>query len=417
LADSIHPHPFRQSASDSLNTQRADRPRSLVIGGEAGGCLIARALAEEFDVIAAPDGSAAAGGGLPADIDLVVIAERASGIAAAVERIRANGELAELPILVVSGPDEDAPGAEGIQDRVSPSLAPGELRARARNLAAIKRARDLLRAAVPSPQGDLESLARALAAEKRSAEDARRRAETSNRAKDEFLAILAHELRTPLNAVLGWAGLLRRDGVTEDDLRRGLEVIERNARAQARLIEDVLDVSAFILRKVQVRRDPIALGSVLAEALDAVRPTAETKGITLVCDGVAGEPKVLGDAERLVQVVHNLVGNAVKFTPEGGRVTVRTRLDGGAVVLEVEDTGVGIAPDLLPHVFDQFTQGARGAKSARGLGLGLAIVRHLAELHGGTVEAASPGEGRGTTFTVRLPLLESCQPAPVEHAR
>ena len=293
-----------------------------------------------------------------------------------------------------------------------------ELRVRARSLVAIKRTRDVLGAEAANPDGDLETLARQVVAEKRSAEDARRKAEVSNRAKDEFLAVLAHELRTPLNAVLGWTSLLRREGVAEGDLKRGLEVIDRNARAQARLIEDVLEVSAMILRKVQVRLDPIAFGPVLSEALDAVRPAAEAKGVDLRGEGAARDLMVLGDAERLLQVLHNLVGNAIKFTPGGGCVTVRMRVAEEAVVLEVEDTGIGIAPDLLPHIFDQFTQGAsRAADRSRGLGLGLAIARHLIELHGGAIEAASPGEGRGTTFTVRLPLLESPQPVPAEHAR
>jgi signal transduction histidine kinase len=257
-----------------------------------------------------------------------------------------------------------------------------------------------------------------VAAAKRSAEDASRKAEVSSRAKDEFLAVLAHELRTPLNAVLGWTSLLRREGVAEDDLKRGLEVIDRNARVQARLIEEVLEVSAMILRKVQVRLDPIVFDPVLSEALDAIRPTAEAKGIDLRCEWTARDLMVLGDAERLLQVLHNLLGNAVKFTPRGGRITVRICVAGGAAVLDVDDTGIGIAPDLLPHIFDQFTQGAgRAPDRSRGLGLGLAIAHHLIELHGGVIEAASPGEGRGTTFTVRLPVLKSPQPVPAEHAR
>ena len=293
-----------------------------------------------------------------------------------------------------------------------------ELRVRAQSLVAIKRTRDVLDADAANPDGDLETLARQVVAEKRSAEDARRKAELVNRAKDDFLAVLAHELRTPLNAVLGWTSLLRREGVTEGDLRRGLEVIDRNARAQARLIEDVLEVSAMNLGKVEVRLDPIAFGPVLSEALDAVRPAAEAKGVALRGEGAARDLMVLGDAERLLQVLHNLVGNAIKFTPGGGCVTVRTRVAEEVVALEVEDTGIGIAPDLLPHIFDQFTQGAsRAADRSRGLGLGLAIARHLIELHGGSIAAASPGEGRGTTFTVRLPLLESPRPVPAEHAR
>jgi signal transduction histidine kinase len=397
------------------------RSRALVIGRKAGR-LIEQTLAEDFDVVTAADVAALESLAL-AGIDLVVLDAGASRTGdPAIAPIRAREELAGIPILVVSDPDQDAWSArflrEGAQDRVRMPVSAEELRARARTLAAIKRARDVLGAAVAHPDDDLESLARQVAAEKRSAEDACRKAEASNRAKDEFLAVLAHELRTPLNAVLGWTSLLRRETVAEGDLKRGLEVIDRNARAQARLIEDVLEVSAMILRKVQLSLDPIAVDAVLSEALDAIRPTAEAQGIDLRCEWAARDLMVLGDAERLLQVLHNLLGNAVKFTPGGGTVTVRTRVAEGAVVLVVEDTGIGIAPDLLPHIFDQFTQGAgRAPDRSRGLGLGLAIAHHLIELHGGGIEAASRGEGRGTTFTVRLPLLKSPRPVPAEHAR
>ena len=421
LADSTDSQ--RESRSAPSTASPVDRPRALVIGSEAGRRLIEQMLAEDLDVVTAADGIAALDTLPLGGIDLVVLDVGASRTGApAIGPIRARAELAEVPILVVSDPDQDAWSdrllQEGAQDRLRMPVSAEELRGRARTLVAIKRARDVLGADVANPDRDLESLARQVVAEKRLAEDACRKAEASNRAKDEFLAVLAHELRTPLNAVLGWTTLLRREGVAEGDLKRGLEVIDRNARVQARLIEDVLEVSAMILRKVQVRLDPIAFGPILSEALDAIRPIADAKGIDLRCEWAARDLMVLGDAERLLQVLHNLLGNAVKFTPGGGSVTVRICVAEGAVVLEVEDTGIGIAPDLLPHIFDQFTQGAgRAPDRSRGLGLGLAIAHHLIELHGGGIEAASPGEGRGTTFTVRLPVLKSPQPVPAEHAR
>ena len=170
------------------------------------------------------------------------------------------------------------------------------------------------------------------------------------------------------------------------------------------------------LGKVQVRLDPIAFGRPFRGARRGP-PPPRPRGSTSAARA-ARDLMVLGDAERLVQVLHNLVGNAIKFTPGGGCVTVRMRVAEEVVALEVEDTGIGIAPDLLPHIFDQFTQGvSRAADRSRGLGLGLAIARHLIELHGGAIAAASPGEGRGTTFTVRLPLLESPRSVPAEHAR
>jgi hypothetical protein len=281
----------------------------------------------------------------------------------------------------------------------------------------MKRARDILKEVVTSPSGDLESLARQATGEKQSVEAAYEKAEARSRAKDEFLAVLAHELRTPLNSVLGWTGLLRREGVSESDVARGLEVIERNARAQARLIEEVLDVSAMMRRKVQVKLDPVAVRPVLLQAVDSIRPAADAKGIAIECACDATDLTVLGDPERLLQVIHNLVGNAVKFTPEGGRVSVRVSVTERTVVLHVEDTGIGIAPGFLPRIFDEFTQARNPlTECPKGLGLGLAIARRLVELHGGVIEAASPGEGRGATFTVRLPLLSSSQPAPAERA-
>jgi PAS domain S-box-containing protein len=231
-----------------------------------------------------------------------------------------------------------------------------------------------------------------------------REAQRVNRVKDEFLATLSHELRTPLNAILGWARLLRLGKLEEPARARALETIERNAAAQAQLIEDLLDVSRIISGKFQVEARPVDLPSITEAALDAVRLAAEAKTIDLVArlDAV---PQITGDPTRLQQVVWNLLSNAIKFTPKGGWVQVRLAAIDSHVEIEVADNGEGIRPDFLPYVFDRFRQ-ADGTTTRQhsGLGLGLAIVRHLVELHGGSVRARSEGEGRGAVFSVRLPV-------------
>jgi PAS domain S-box-containing protein len=239
----------------------------------------------------------------------------------------------------------------------------------------------------------------------RQTSEAREEAEAANRSKDEFLATVSHELRTPLNAILGWAQLLRGDGMDPEKSRRGLETIVRNAKLQTQLIDDLLDVSRIISGQMRLDVRPLEMVPVIDAALEAVRPAAEAKQIQLrrVLDPLAGP--VAGDPARLQQVVWNLLSNAVKFTPKGGKVEVRLERVNSHVEVIVADNGLGIDPGFLPEVFDRFRQ--RDASTTRrhsGLGLGLAIVRHLVELHGGTVRVKSPGEGQGSTFTVLLPV-------------
>jgi signal transduction histidine kinase/CheY-like chemotaxis protein len=235
-----------------------------------------------------------------------------------------------------------------------------------------------------------------------------RDAQDANRMKDEFLAVVSHELRTPLNAILGWSQLLHNGALDEPSIAQGMSAIERNARSQARIIDDVLDVSRIIQGKLRLEMRPTRLHAVIADALDAVRPAAEAKRITIHTrlDPDPANAEVRGDPERLRQVAWNLLSNAIKFTPEGGRVDVSlARPDDGHVELRVQDTGKGIDPRFLPHVFERFRQADSSSTRAHGgLGLGLAIVRHLVELHGGTVHAESAGPGTGAMFTVRLPL-------------
>ena len=238
------------------------------------------------------------------------------------------------------------------------------------------------------------------------AEKARAEAENLNRLKDEFLSTVSHELRTPLNAILGWSQILRTQRVDEATMNRALETIGRNARSQAQLVDDLLDISRIITGKIRLNVQTVELLPVIEAAMDTVRPTADAKNIRLqsVLDPAAGP--VLGDSERLQQIVWNLLSNAIKFTSKHGRVQVCLQRINSHVEIVVADTGQGISAEFLPYVFERFRQADSSiTRSFGGLGLGLAIVRQLVELHGGTVHAESPGEGQGSTFTVKLPLM------------
>jgi signal transduction histidine kinase len=236
------------------------------------------------------------------------------------------------------------------------------------------------------------------------AEAARLAAEAADRAKDEFLAVLSHELRTPLTSIAGWTRMLRAETLGEADRLRGLEVIERSVQLQATLINDLLDISRFMRGGVRLDLQPVELTSTVEAAVDGVRTDAEGKGVKLDCVLGASSASVRGDPSRLQQIAGNLLTNAIKFTPAGGCVTIQLECDDRWAHLIVRDTGMGISPDFLPHVFESFRQG-KAAGGHAGLGLGLAIVRRLVELHGGTVEAQSAGEGKGAGFTVSLPLF------------
>jgi signal transduction histidine kinase/ActR/RegA family two-component response regulator len=238
----------------------------------------------------------------------------------------------------------------------------------------------------------------------------RHEAERLSALKDEFLATLSHELRTPLNAVLGWTQILRtrRD---EQLVRKGVETIERNARLQARLIDDLLDMSRIVSGRVRIEPELVDLVKVVQAAVEAARPVALARQIELVTEFAVGCPRVWADPHRLEQVLWNLLSNAAKFTPQGGRISVQAGCDATQAEVRVVDSGIGISPEFLPHVFERFRQAdASTTRRQGGLGLGLAIARQLVELHGGTITAASEGEGRGASFTVRLPLAAAAVP-------
>jgi signal transduction histidine kinase/FixJ family two-component response regulator len=261
-------------------------------------------------------------------------------------------------------------------------------------------------------RGTVAELRRRLAeAEQALAESARREAEAAHLAKDQFLAVLSHELRTPLNAILGWAQLLAsRDDVQPEQAVRGLRVIERNARAQTQLIDDLLDISHIVGGKLRLELRRVRLGTVVEAAIESVSPAAKAKGIAIDRDLDAGREVVLADPDRLQQVLWNLISNAVKYTPPEGRVALRARRDGAEVEVRVEDDGEGIEPETLPKLFQLFEQGDSGTtRRSTGLGLGLAIVKQLSELHGGSITAESAGPGQGSVFVLRLPLARDGQ--------
>jgi signal transduction histidine kinase/CheY-like chemotaxis protein len=235
--------------------------------------------------------------------------------------------------------------------------------------------------------------------------DLLRREQLANRMKDEFLMTVSHELRTPLTAIYGWARMLVTGQIRDDQRQRAIEIIERNAQAQTQLVNDLLDVSRAISGKVRLAVGAVDLNQVITAAIDSMQPAADAKGIRLEVLTAPHAGAVVGDRERLQQVVWNLVANAIKFTAPGGRVEARLETRDSQAEIVVSDTGVGIDEKFLPYVFDRFRQGDAGTtRQHGGLGLGLAIVRHLVELHGGTVRVESPGPGQGTTFRVLLPL-------------
>jgi signal transduction histidine kinase len=246
---------------------------------------------------------------------------------------------------------------------------------------------------------------------------ARSEAESANRLKDEFLATLSHELRTPLNAILGWTSMLTRGQVEASRFARVFEALDRNAQSQAQLIADVLDVSRIITGKLQLRPSIVDLCDILARAADAVRPAAVAKNIKVTLDDQT-DCLVFGDPDRLQQVFWNLLSNAIKFTPAGGTIRVEIKHEAPTISVAVVDSGVGIPPEFVPFVFDRFRQADQTTTRVHGgLGLGLSIVKHLTELHGGTVVASSAGRGRGARFDVRLPAVGASarvqDPAPM----
>jgi signal transduction histidine kinase len=236
-----------------------------------------------------------------------------------------------------------------------------------------------------------------------------RQAQEANRLKDDFVEIVSHELRTPLTPMLGGIHLLRTARLSESSLDRALDIIERNAQTQLRIVEDLLDASRIVAGRLHLVIKSVQLGPLLEAAVDSVRSSAESKGVKLVTILEEIQQPIEGDSDRIQQIMRHLLSNAVKFTPSEGRIKVSMRPDGDHVVIQVADTGIGIPAEFLPRIFDRFRKaGDADAKLRSGLGLGLAIARHLVELHYGSIEAASAGHGRGAVFTLKFPIAARC---------
>ena len=350
------------------------------------------ALAAETQVIAVPDASLALASAFPAAAD-VILADVAVG-EDVMRALRADRRTRGVPILVLTTRTEPGGVIQGLagdaDEYLLKPVPPRELAARVQAQARRAWARE-------------EAL--------RVEASGRAEAESSNRAKDEFIAMISHELRTPLGAILIWAQLLKSDDLDAGAVTRAVGMIERSTKTLAQIIDDLLDASRIIAGKLTFETRPLELRPVIEAALDAASPAAEAKGVVLERALPGPLPPVSGDAGRLQQVVGNLLANAVKFTPEGGRIEVRLARSGSTAHITIVDTGTGINPEFLPFIFERFRQAdTTSTRKQKGLGLGLAIARQIVQLHGGTIEASSAGEGRGSTFTVKLPLLASASP-------
>ncbi|HEX3478618.1 MAG TPA: response regulator, partial [Kofleriaceae bacterium] len=377
-----------------------DGPRDRVLVADDNADMreyITRLLCAHWDVEAVDDGEAALAAARKNPPELVltdVMMPRLDGFGL-LAALRRDPATRSIPVVMLSARAGEESRIEGLQagadDYLVKPFSARELIARVETHLELRRVRD--------------AAARERDQLLRRERDARLEAERANRAKDEFLAVVSHELRTPLNAMMGWARLLLDGGLPADRLQHGLEVIERNAQTQAQLIDDLLDVSRIISGKVRIDPRPTRPIGFVEAAIESVRLAASAKGVRLqlALDSDAGD--ILGDRDRLQQVVWNLLSNAIKFTPTGGSVFVGLARANAGVEICVEDTGRGIRPEFMPHVFERFRQAdASFTRALGGLGLGLAIARHLVELHGGTIDVHSDGEGRGARFTVRLPI-------------
>jgi signal transduction histidine kinase len=394
---------------EELRPRNEQTPPTLREGGSLGRVLVvednpemreflADCLSPDHRVATASDARQGLETALELRPDLILCDVMLPGIGgdALVREIRTRPELEGIPILVLTAKADDALRVrllrEGAQDFIVKPVAIEELRARVANFVMMKRARDVLQRALSSQSRDLAAMADELAG--------------ANRAKDEFLALLSHELRTPLTPILSWTLFLRKHPFEAATTARALDAIERNARLQVRIVEDLLDVSRAVTGKLSLNVQPIALEPVISAAVESVRPAAEAKSLSL---DVSIEPDtglVSGDSDRLQQVVWNLLSNAIKFTPMHGRIEIRLAHAAEQMRLSVRDNGCGIEPALLPRLFERFWQADSSTTRAQGgLGLGLAVVRHLVDLHGGTIRAESGGTGLGATFTLSLPML------------
>jgi signal transduction histidine kinase len=376
-------------------------PRSRILLADDNSDMreyVARLLAPKYDVVTVADGEAALGRARNEEFDLIlsdVMMSKLDGFGL-LKALRADERTVTVPVILLSARAGEESRVEGLgagaDDYLVKPFSARELLARIESHLNLQRLRRESEAAV------LELMGRE--------REARASAEIANRIKDDFLAILSHELRTPLNAIVGWTHLLKGGKLSETDRARGIEVIERNAAAQRAIIDELLDISRIVTGKLKLDPKPVELSGVIEAAVDAVRHAAEAKNIQISTALERNAGLVMGEAVRLQQVVWNLLSNAVKFTPNNGRIEIELNAAGNKLKLTIRDTGEGIDAEFLPHMFERFMQADTSSKRVHGgLGLGLSIVSSLVTMHGGEVQAASDGAGKGATFIVTLPLL------------
>ena len=397
-ADGLH---ALESVPTEVPAASTDQPRPRILLADDNRDMreyVRRLLAPTYDVVAVADGETALGLARYEEFDLVlsdVMMSKLDGFGL-LRALRADERTMTIPVILLSARAGEESRVEGLgagaDDYLVKPFSARELLARVESHLNLQRLRRESEAAV------MELMARE--------KEARASAEIANRIKDDFLAILSHELRTPLNAIVGWTHLLKGGKLSERDRERGIEVIERNAAAQRSIIDELLDISRIVTGKLKLDPRPVDLSGVVDAAIDAVRHAAEAKNIQIFTALERNAGLVMGEAVRLQQVVWNLLSNAVKFTPANGRIEVELKPAGNKLKLTIRDTGEGIDAEFLPHMFERFRQADTSSKRVHGgLGLGLSIVSSLVTMHGGEVQAASNGEGKGATFTVTLPLL------------
>jgi signal transduction histidine kinase len=389
------------SVPATVSGTSTDQPRARVLLADDNADMreyVRRLLAPKYDVVAVADGESALGWARFQEFDLIlsdVMMPKLDGFGL-LKALRADERTLTIPIILLSaraGEESSVAGlGAGADDYLVKPFSARELLARVEAHLNLHRLRRESEAAV------LELVARE--------KEARASAEIANRIKDDFLAILSHELRTPLNAIVGWTHLLKGGKLSESDRARGIDVIERNAAAQRAIIDELLDISRIVTGKLKLDPRPVELSGVIDGAIDAIRPTAEARNIQIFTAIERNAGLVMGEAVRLQQVIWNLLSNSVKFTPSSGRIDVELKAAGEKLKLTIRDTGEGIDAEFLPHMFERFRQADTSSKRVHGgLGLGLSIVSSLVTMHGGEVQAASDGKGKGATFTVTLPML------------
>lgn len=393
--------PAVSPAQLSTSQPRTDRQRARILIADDNSDMreyLRRLLVQKYEVEAVSDGQAALNVARLQDIDLVlsdVMMPNLDGFGL-LKQLRLEERTKTIPIILLSaraGEESRVEGMDaGADDYLVKPFSARELLARVEAHLKLQRVRR-----------EAEQAVRELMVQE---QKARASAEVANRIKDDFLAMLSHELRTPLNAIVGWTHLLKKGLLSEKDRVRGIDVIDRNAAAQRAIIDELLDVSRIVTGKVKLEAKPVDLASVIEAAIDVVRPAAEAKEIQIVRSMDPNAGLINGEAVRLQQVIWNLLSNAVKFTPQKGRVEVHLRSAGKDLEVVVSDTGEGIEPEFLPDIFERFRQADSSSRRVHGgLGLGLSIVRSLVEMHGGQIKASSHGKGKGSTFTLQLPVI------------